>query len=115
MPLMGPSGQLLFMQGINQRRLRSFGRRTQHPENATPRDQERRPDEDNVGEPMWETRDGRRHQPVGTSVETVRDCSGGWWRVEVVATLLHPSRETAMTIVATESRLVAAHVAYTLA
>jgi hypothetical protein len=33
----------------------------------------------------------------------------------VVATLLHPSRETATTIVATESRLVAAHVAYTLA
>jgi hypothetical protein len=33
----------------------------------------------------------------------------------VVATLLHPSRETAMTIVATELRLVAAHVVYTLA
>jgi uncharacterized membrane protein YdjX (TVP38/TMEM64 family) len=28
----------------------------------------------------------------------------------VVATLLHPSRETATTIVASESRLVAAHV-----
>src|SRR5215218_2895652 len=33
----------------------------------------------------------------------------------VLATLLHPSRETATTIVATESRLVAAHVVYTLA
>ena len=33
----------------------------------------------------------------------------------VIATLLHPSRETATTIVASESRLVAAHVAYTLA
>jgi len=33
----------------------------------------------------------------------------------VVATLLHPSRETATTIVAGEPRLVAAHVAYTLA
>jgi hypothetical protein len=33
----------------------------------------------------------------------------------VVATLLHPSRETAATIVATESRLVAAHVVYTMA
>jgi hypothetical protein len=33
----------------------------------------------------------------------------------VVATLLHPSRETAATIVASESRLVAAHVVYTLA
>jgi hypothetical protein len=33
----------------------------------------------------------------------------------VVATLLHPSRETASTIVATEPRLVAAHVVYTLA
>src|SRR5215217_7773683 len=33
----------------------------------------------------------------------------------VVATLLHPSRETATTIVASEPRLVAAHVAYTLA
>jgi hypothetical protein len=33
----------------------------------------------------------------------------------VAATLLHPSRETATTIVASESRLVAAHVAYTLA
>jgi len=32
----------------------------------------------------------------------------------VVATVLHPSRETATTIVATESRPVAAHVAYTL-
>ena len=38
---MGPSGQVLLMQGINQRRLRSFGRRTQHPENAAPGDQER--------------------------------------------------------------------------
>jgi hypothetical protein len=33
----------------------------------------------------------------------------------VVATLLHPSRETATTIVATEPRLVAAHVVYTFA
>jgi hypothetical protein len=33
----------------------------------------------------------------------------------VIATLLHPSRETATTIVASESRLVAAHVVYTLA
>src|SRR5215210_3075090 len=33
----------------------------------------------------------------------------------VFATLLHPSRETAATIVASEQRLVAAHVAYTLA
>src|SRR4051794_21593042 len=33
----------------------------------------------------------------------------------VVATLLHPSRETATTIVAAEPRLVAAHVVYTLA
>jgi hypothetical protein len=33
----------------------------------------------------------------------------------VVATLLHPSHETATTIVATESRLVVAHVVYTLA
>jgi uncharacterized membrane protein YdjX (TVP38/TMEM64 family) len=32
----------------------------------------------------------------------------------VVATLLHPSRETATTIVASESRLVAAHVVYTI-
>ncbi|MGH3338973.1 MAG: hypothetical protein ACRDPL_09120 [Propionibacteriaceae bacterium] len=32
----------------------------------------------------------------------------------VVATLLHPSQETATTIVATEPRLVAAHVVYTL-
>src|SRR4051812_28611324 len=33
----------------------------------------------------------------------------------VVATLLHPSRETARTIVASEPRLIAAHVVYTLA
>jgi hypothetical protein len=33
----------------------------------------------------------------------------------VVATLLHPSRETASTIVASEPWLVAAHVVYTLA
>ena len=33
----------------------------------------------------------------------------------VLATLLHPSRETATTIVASEQRLIAAHVAYTLA
>src|SRR6185312_12230754 len=33
----------------------------------------------------------------------------------VVATVLHPSRETATTIVASELRLVAAHVAYTVA
>src|SRR5215213_7217798 len=32
----------------------------------------------------------------------------------VLATLLHPSRETATTIVASEPRLIAAHVAYTL-
>jgi hypothetical protein len=33
----------------------------------------------------------------------------------VVATLLHPSRETATTIIASEPRLVAAHILYTLA
>src|SRR5215203_7435155 len=33
----------------------------------------------------------------------------------VLATLLHPSRETATTIVASEPRLIAAHVTYTLA
>src|SRR5215213_7346386 len=33
----------------------------------------------------------------------------------VIATLLHPNRETATTIVAGESRLVAAHVVYTIA
>src|SRR5215212_9893164 len=33
----------------------------------------------------------------------------------VLATLLHPSRETATTIIASEPRLIAAHVAYTLA
>ena len=33
----------------------------------------------------------------------------------VLATVLHPSRETATTIVATEPRLIAAHVVYTLA
>ena len=33
----------------------------------------------------------------------------------VVATLLHPSQETATTIIATELRLVAAHVVYTIA
>jgi hypothetical protein len=33
----------------------------------------------------------------------------------VVATLLHPSRETATTIIASEPRLVAAHIVYTLA
>jgi hypothetical protein len=33
----------------------------------------------------------------------------------VLATLLHPSRETAASIIATEQRLVAAHVCYTLA
>jgi uncharacterized membrane protein YdjX (TVP38/TMEM64 family) len=33
----------------------------------------------------------------------------------VVATLLHPSRETASTIVASERRLVAAHVVYMMA
>ena len=31
-----------------------------------------------------------------------------------VATLLHPSRETATTIIASEARLIAAHVAYTV-
>ena len=33
----------------------------------------------------------------------------------MVATVLHPSRETATTIIASEPRLVAAHVAYTVA
>ena len=33
----------------------------------------------------------------------------------VVATLLHPSRETAATIIASEGRLIAAHALYTLA
>jgi hypothetical protein len=33
----------------------------------------------------------------------------------VIATLLHPSRETATTIVDSERRLVAAHVIYTMA
>jgi hypothetical protein len=45
----------------------------------------------------------------------VRNGSDCWWRFMVVATLLHPSRETATTIVASESRLVAVHVAYALA
>jgi hypothetical protein len=58
--------------------------------------------------------DGRRW-PVGTFVEMVRDRFGGCCVLMVVATLLHPSRETATTIVASESRLVAAHVVYTLA
>jgi hypothetical protein len=38
-------------------------------------------------------------------------CGGVLW---AVATLLHPSRETASTIIASEVRLVAAHVLYTL-
>jgi hypothetical protein len=45
--------------------------------NVTPGDQERRPEEDNVGEPGVRRRgDGGRHQPVGTSVEMVWDGSG---------------------------------------
>jgi hypothetical protein len=45
----------------------------------------------------------------------VRDRPDGCIVLMVVATLLHPSRETATTILASEPRLVAAHVVYTLA
>src|SRR4029453_1855317 len=55
---------------------------------------------------------------VGPLVRFLRWCglalvAGGV--LMVVATLLHPARETAATIVASEPRLVAAHVVYTLA
>jgi hypothetical protein len=47
----------------------------------------------------------------------VRDGSDCWWRVDGCRdpAAPHPSHETATTIVATESRLVVAHVVYTLA
>src|SRR6187200_3263141 len=59
--------------------------------------------------------DGVGHWPVCTSVEMVRLALIVAGVLMVVATLLHPSRKTATTIVATELRLVAAHVVYTLA
>ncbi|HLM20356.1 MAG TPA: hypothetical protein VK390_02390 [Propionibacteriaceae bacterium] len=65
------------MQVINQAETSVVRRGTQRPENATPGDQERRPEEDNVGEPGVRRRgDGGRHQPAGMSVEMVRDGSG---------------------------------------
>ena len=52
---------------------------------------------------------------VRASVQMVRVALIPAGVLMVVATLLHPSRETARTIVASEPRLVAAHVVYTLA
>jgi hypothetical protein len=86
------------MQGINQRRLRSFGRRTQHPETRAPGDQARHPDADNVGEARV---GGAMLGEVGRLPRQLRWCglaliaSGV---LMVVATLLHPSHETATTI-----------------
>ena len=81
-----------------------------------PGDQERQAEEDNVGEPWWGG--AVMADDAGRLARLFRWCGmalivGGV--LMVVATLLHPSRETAMTIVASESRLVAAHVVYTLA
>ena len=81
-----------------------------------PGDQERQPEEDNVGEPV--VGDAVMADDIGRLARLFRWCgmaliAGG--ALMVVATLLHPSRETATTIVASESRLVAAHVVYTLA
>src|SRR5687768_6826479 len=97
------------MQGINRRRLRSFGRRTQHPERRALGDQSDGRMRTTLASQCGRRSDGRRHQRVGTSIAMVWDCSGGVLTVDPAAS----SRETAMTIVATESRLVAAHVAYT--
>jgi hypothetical protein len=45
----------------------------------------------------------------------VRDGSGGWWCVDSGCDATASTRETATTIIASEQRLVAAHVVYTLA
>ena len=104
------------MQGINHRRLRSFGVALNIEKTRSPSDEERRPEEGNVGEPV--VGDAVIADDIGRLAGLFRWCGialivGGV--LMVVATLLHPSRETAMTIVASESRLVAAHVVYTLA
>jgi hypothetical protein len=65
----------------------------------------------------WERRgDGDRHWQAATFVEMVQARFSGCGRVDGCREVaLHPSRETATTIVASEPRLVAAHVVYTLA
>jgi hypothetical protein len=59
--------------------------------------------------------DGGRRWSAGRSVEMCGIALMAAGMLMVVATLLHPSRETAAAIVASEPRLVAAHVVYTLA
>jgi hypothetical protein len=96
--------------------LRSFGRRTQHRETWAPGDQERQAEEDNVGEPWWGG--AVMADDAGRLARLFSWCGMALMAagvLMVVATLLHPSRETATTIVASESRLVAAHVVYTMA
>ena len=104
------------MQGINHAEtsvVRPIGLNVQG--NAMPGDQERRP-EDNVGEPV--VGGAVMADDISRFARQLRWCgmaliAGGV--LMVAATLLHPSRETATTIVASESRLVAAHVVYTMA
>ena len=84
--------------------------------NAAPGDQDRQPDEDNAGEPG--VGGAVMADDVGRLAHLFRWCGMALVAagvLMVVATLLHPSRETATTIVASEPRLVAAHVVYTLA
>jgi hypothetical protein len=79
-------------------------------------DQERQAEEDNVGEPWWGG--AVMADDAGRLARLFRWCGMALIAagvLMVVGTLLHPSRETATTIVASESRLVAAHVVYTLA
>jgi hypothetical protein len=70
--------------------------------------------------------DQRDSQPGSTGVAALRDRSGrllsgsgvallAAGMLMVAATFLHPSQETVTTIIASESRLVAAHILYTLA
>jgi hypothetical protein len=84
--------------------------------NAAPSDEERQPDEDNAGEPGMGG--AVMADDIGRLAHLLRRFGMALIAagvLMVVATLLHPSRETAMTIVASESRLVAAHVVYMFA
>lgn len=61
-----------------------------------------------VGDDPYEVKARRRHDPVGVGGRAL----AGGGLLFVVATLLHPSQETPITILETEARLVGSHAVY---
>jgi hypothetical protein len=104
------------MQGINQGDFDRSGAELNIQENAgRPVIRSAGPDEDNAGEPG--VGDAMMADDIGWLAHLFRWCGMALVVASpliVIATLLHPSRETAATIIASEARLIAAHALFTL-